>query len=223
LKLEKEKNEELAQELVQGKETISSLKISSGALQDSYDILQKTHTDLEVQFDALWASTPKSSSTPETIKVSTSKGCERCYNIDIDALYAQGQHSNVEQVVVESCDEAIGKENDALKLEVKMLEQKVKMLEKQVKVQPSQDNRRNMVNKLEKGKIEPKFAPQQQKRPTHHKKEERANIDKNVEYVRSVFLNAKRPHIKNDIGYKNGGKNNSRVNSNGKEYIKFTK
>jgi hypothetical protein len=106
-----------------------------------------------VQFDALWSRTPKSSSTPETTKVSTSKGCERCYNIDINALCSQSQHSNVEQVVVESCDEAIGKENDALKVEVKMLEQKVKMLEKQVKAQPSQDNRRNMMNKLEKGKL----------------------------------------------------------------------
>jgi hypothetical protein len=39
LKLEKVKNEELAQELVQSKETISSLKSSSGSLQDSYDVL----------------------------------------------------------------------------------------------------------------------------------------------------------------------------------------
>jgi hypothetical protein len=52
LKLE-EKNEEPAQELAHGKETISSLKSSSGALQDSYDFLQKSHKDLEVQFDAL--------------------------------------------------------------------------------------------------------------------------------------------------------------------------
>jgi hypothetical protein len=37
LKLEKEKNEEL----VQCKETISNLKSSSGALQDSYDVLQR--------------------------------------------------------------------------------------------------------------------------------------------------------------------------------------
>jgi hypothetical protein len=44
-----------------------------------------------------------------------------------------------------------------------------------------------------------------------------------IEYVRSVFLIARRPHIKNGIRYKNGGKNNSRVNSNGKEFIKFTK
>jgi hypothetical protein len=53
LNLEKEKNENLTQELAQGKETISSLKSSSGAVQDSYDILQKTSKDLEVQFDAL--------------------------------------------------------------------------------------------------------------------------------------------------------------------------
>jgi hypothetical protein len=53
LNLEKEKNEELAQ----GKETISSLEGSIGALQDSYNVLKKTHKDLEVQFDALWVST----------------------------------------------------------------------------------------------------------------------------------------------------------------------
>jgi hypothetical protein len=78
-------------------------------------------------------STSKPSNTPKTTKSSTSNGCKSCYNIDIDALYAKSQHSNIEQVVVESCDKTIGKENDALKLEVKMLEQKVKVLEKQVK------------------------------------------------------------------------------------------
>jgi hypothetical protein len=36
-------------------------------------------------------------------------------------------------------------------------------------------------------------------------------------------LNERRSHIKNDIGYKIGDKHNSRVNSNGKEFIKFTK
>jgi hypothetical protein len=33
-------------------------------------------------------------------------------------------------------------------------------------------------------------------RPTHHKKEERANIDEKIEYARSIFLNARRPHNK---------------------------
>jgi hypothetical protein len=69
----------------------------------------------------------------------------------------------------------------------------------------------------------PKFAPQQEKWHIHHKKEGRANIDEKIEYARSVFLNARRPHIKNDIGYKSGDKHNSRVNSNGKEFIIFTK
>jgi hypothetical protein len=62
----------------------------------------------------------------------------------------------------------------------------------------------------------PKFASLQQMRPTHNKKEERVNIDEKIEYIRSVFLNARRPHIKNGIGYKNGDKHNSRVNSNDK-------
>jgi hypothetical protein len=97
------------------------------------------------------------------------------------------------------------------------------MLEKQAKVQPSQDNRKNMVNRLEKRKTAPKLAPQQQMKPTHHKKEDKANIYENIEYARSVFLNAMRSHIKNGIGYKNCDKHNSRVNSNDKEFIKFTK
>jgi hypothetical protein len=48
LKLEKEKSDKLDQELAESNETISSLKSSSGALQDSYDVLQKTHKDLQV-------------------------------------------------------------------------------------------------------------------------------------------------------------------------------
>jgi hypothetical protein len=54
-------------------------------------------------------------------------------------------------------------------------------------------------------------------------KEERANIDEKIENARSVLLNVRRPHIKNGIGYKSGDKHISRVNSNGKEFIKFTK
>jgi hypothetical protein len=80
-----------------------------------------------------------------------------------------------------------------------------------------------MVNKLEKGKTVPKLAPQQEKRPIYHKNEARANIDEKIEYARSVFLNVRRPHIKNGIGYKSGGKYNSRVNSNDKEFIMFIK
>jgi hypothetical protein len=36
-------------------------------------------------------------------------------------------------------------------------------------------------------------------------------------------LNARSPHIKNDIGYKMEDKHNTRVNNNGQEFIKFIK
>jgi hypothetical protein len=36
-------------------------------------------------------------------------------------------------------------------------------------------------------------------------------------------LNARRPCIKSGIGYKNGDKHNSKVNTKGQEFIKFTK
>jgi hypothetical protein len=63
-------------------------------------------------------------------------------------------------VLVESCDEAIGKENDHLKREVKMLEIEVNKLKKQTKVQPHQDNHSNIVKKFKKGRTAPKIASQ---------------------------------------------------------------
>jgi hypothetical protein len=36
-------------------------------------------------------------------------------------------------------------------------------------------------------------------------------------------MNARRPHIKNDLSYKMGDKHNSSVNNNDQEFIKFTK
>jgi hypothetical protein len=53
LAFEKSMVEKVDQELAQSKETTCSLKSSIGALQGQYDVLQKTHQDLEVQFDAL--------------------------------------------------------------------------------------------------------------------------------------------------------------------------
>jgi hypothetical protein len=62
LALEKCKVEKLDQELlVKRKETTCSLKSLLGALQGQYDVLLKTHPDFEVQFDALWSSTSKTS------------------------------------------------------------------------------------------------------------------------------------------------------------------
>jgi hypothetical protein len=190
LALEKGKVEKLGQELAKSKETNCSLKSSIGALQGQHYVLLKTHQDLEVQFCALWSSTSKTSTND---KDSTS------------------------QVSVETCDDQIAQENDHLKREVKKLELEVNKLKKQAKVQPPQDNRSNVVKKLEKGKTAPKIASQPPKKQVQNEKDEK------VEYARSVFLNARRSHIKSGIGYKNGDKHNSRVNSKGQQFIKFTK
>jgi hypothetical protein len=129
--------EKLDPELAKSKETTCSLKSSIGVLQGQHDILLKTHQDLEVQFDALWLSTPK---TPTNNEASTS------------------------QVSVETCDEQITQENDHLKREVKKLELEVDKLKKKAKVQPPQDNRNNMVKKLEKRKTASKITSQPPKK-----------------------------------------------------------
>jgi hypothetical protein len=196
LNLKKEKNEKLDQELAESKETISSLKSLSGALQDSYSVLQKTHKDLEVQFDTLWSSTSKLSNNNE---------------------------ASTTQVSVETCDEEVAQENDQLKLEVKTLEKMVSELFKQAKVKPSQDNHRNIINKLEKGSNFTKQASQQSRKAQPFKKQLKTIEEEKLEYARSAYINVRRPHIRNGLGYKVGDKHNSRVNDNGQEFIKFTK
>jgi hypothetical protein len=204
--------EKLDQELAQSKETTCSLRSSIGALHGQHEVLLKKHQDFEVQFDALLLSSIKISSDPKAPQASTSKGCERCYNIDINAPCSNG-----EKVLVETCDEAIGQENDYSKREVKKLELEVNRLKKQAKVQPPQDNHSNMVKKLEKEITGPKIDSQQPKKQVQYQKDEK------IEYARSGFLNARRPHIKSVIGYKNGDKHNSMVNTRDQEFIKFTK
>jgi hypothetical protein len=120
-------------------------------------------------------------------------------------------------VSVETCDDQIAQENDNLKREVKKLELEVNKLKKQAKVKPPQDNRSNVVKKLEKGKTASKIASQPSKKQVQNEKDEK------IEYARSVFFNARRPHIKSRIAYKNGDKHNSQVNTKGQKFIKFTK
>jgi hypothetical protein len=110
-----------------------------------------------------------------------------------------------------------------VKLEVKRLEQMVSELVKQAKVRPSQDNRRSMVSKLKKGSNFTKRASQQANKAQPLKRQQNGIEDEKIKYAISAYLNARSPHIKNGIGYKLGDKHNSRVNTNGQEFIKFTK
>jgi hypothetical protein len=66
-----------------------------------------------------------------------------------------------------------------------------------------------MVKKFEKGKTASKITCQPPKKQVQKEKDEK------VEYTGSIFLNERRSHIKSRIGYKNGDKHNSRVNTKG--------
>jgi exonuclease VII small subunit len=84
--LKRDKNEKVELELNKRKETITNLESSSVALQESFDVLQKTHKHIEVQFDSLWSRTSSSSSEFKATKGSTSNAYIRSYKIiDIDA------------------------------------------------------------------------------------------------------------------------------------------
>jgi hypothetical protein len=81
--------------------------------------------------------------------------------------------ASTSQMSVETCDEQITHENDHLKREVKKLELEVNKLKKKAKVQPPQDNRNNMMKKLEKGKKAPKIASQPPKKHVQNEKDEK--------------------------------------------------
>jgi hypothetical protein len=118
-----------------------------------------------VQFDALLKSTSKPSNNNE---------------------------ASTSQVTVEICDEKVAQENDQLMLEVKRLEQMVSELVKQAKVRPPQDNRRNMVNKVEKGSNFTKRASQQSIKAQPLKRQQKGIEDEKIKYARSAYLNARR-------------------------------
>jgi hypothetical protein len=177
--------------------------------------LLKIHQDLEVQFDALWSSTSKTSSNNRASQHDVLLEIHQDLEVQFDALWSStsktssNNKASTSQVSVETYDDQIAQENDHLKREVKKLELEVKKLKKQAKVQHPQDNHSNVVKKIEKGKTAPKIASQPPKKQVQNEKDEK------IEYARSVFLNARMPHIKSGIGYKNGDKHNSRVSTKG--------
>ena len=77
--------------------------------------------------------------------------------------------SSIEQVFVESCDDFIAQDNEALMCEVKRLKEEVIELKGKEQVRSSQDNRDSIVNKLEKGSNITSSTPQQDQKSIKHK------------------------------------------------------
>jgi hypothetical protein len=94
---------------------------------------------------------------------------------------------------------------------------------KQAKVRPFQDNCRNMANKLKNGSNITMQASQPSNKAEPLKKKQKTIEEEKIEYVISAYINVRRPHIKSGIGYKTGNQHNTRVNTKGQKFIKFTK
>src|SRR6266498_1889549 len=84
LSLANDSMEEKTIDVVKANSSIDSLKDANVALQENLSCLEGRYKDLEVQFASLWES---NSSLPNAIldsNVSTSKGCKRYFNHDMD-------------------------------------------------------------------------------------------------------------------------------------------
>jgi hypothetical protein len=82
----------------------------------------------------------------------------------------QASQSSIEHVFVETCDDLITQENDELRQEVEKLKRDLYVLKEESQVQPPEDNRDDVVKKLEKGSTVTSSIPQQ------HIKINKANI-----------------------------------------------
>jgi hypothetical protein len=75
--------DELTKKLSLVKDTHANLRSDNEKPQESLTSLQVIHTALEVQFNTLVESTSKARESSNSSSPSTSNGCTRCYNIDI--------------------------------------------------------------------------------------------------------------------------------------------
>ena len=71
-------------EIAKANSSIDSLKVVNVSLQENLSCLEVRYKDLEVQFNTLWETTPLSPKANLNSNASTSKGCNRCYNHDMD-------------------------------------------------------------------------------------------------------------------------------------------
>jgi len=147
------------------------LKAQVESLTSKHVALQGTHKELEHFYEKLADSHAMLEVAHEVVLTSVksyqplSHTCT-CSQVQImlscdKSCCSQATNSCVEHVVAESCDDLIAEENDELKREVEELKIEMIKLKRKGQVQPSQDNRDNMVKKFEKGSNFTTFAPQQ--------------------------------------------------------------
>jgi hypothetical protein len=156
-KIEEEVNDDLEAKLAKLTSEHMVLQANHNELEHSYEKLVDSYATLEIAHEVvLWSVKsiqPLSHTcTCSQVQVNLSRAND---------CLSQASQSSIEHVLVESCDDLIAKENDELKQKVEKLQKDLYVLKEKSKVQPSQDNREDMVKKLEMGSTATRSTPQQ--------------------------------------------------------------
>jgi hypothetical protein len=149
-----------------------ALQADHKGLECSYEKLVDSYATLEIAHEVVLSSVKSMQPLSHTCT---------CSQVQIDLSCAndcvsQASQSSIEHVLVESCDDLIAKENDKLKQEVEKLQKDLYVLKEKSKVQPFQDNREDMVKKLENGSTVTISTPQQHTRTHKHKIQEKSKV-----------------------------------------------
>jgi len=153
----KETNGELVDNLVELTSKHGDLQNDHIELLKSHEKLMDAHAMLEIAHEVVLTSVKFIEPLSHTCTCSLVNNDLCCANICVD----QASQSSIEHVCVETCDDLLILENDELKKEVERLNKSLSELKGKNQVQPSQDNRDNMVKKLEKGSIDTCSNPEQ--------------------------------------------------------------
>jgi hypothetical protein len=84
LSLANDSNVRMSKDHTLTKDSLASLKNAHSELQERHSCLEDINKDLEVSYSTLWESTKSSSKAKLDSNASTSKGCSKCYDHDIN-------------------------------------------------------------------------------------------------------------------------------------------
>jgi hypothetical protein len=116
LMLERSEVDSLNKALAKEQREHALTKKANIALNDKYCVLVEKHNKLEEQYSFLWESTPQPSNTKDTSNPSTSQGCKKCYNLDLNVystnlVNMEAMKKDIRERCMKDKRAASGKEN----------------------------------------------------------------------------------------------------------------
>ena len=96
--------------LAKEQEDHAIIKKANNALKKKYYDFNEKHKELELQYGILWDNNSHPSKAKETSTPSTSQGCGKCYNLDLNAYSTNLANMETMRKEIARFNEIIGKE-----------------------------------------------------------------------------------------------------------------